>query len=137
MSTLTIYTDGGARGNPGPAGIGVYISGDGIDERIGETIGVATNNVAEYSAVLRAVNQIISLQGNHTITQLKFFLDSELVQRQLIGQYKVKDATMQQFHRQILTKLKELGLPYSFTHVRRELNTVADALYNAALDANL
>ena len=136
MSTLTIYTDGGARGNPGPAGIGVFISGDGVDEHIGETIGVATNNVAEYSAVLRAVDQIISLQGNHTITNLKFFLDSELVQRQLIGQYKVKDATMQQFHRQILSKLKELGLPYSFTHVRRELNTVADALYNAALDAN-
>lgn len=136
MSTLTIYTDGGARGNPGPAGIGVYICGEGIDERIGETIGIATNNVAEYSAVLRAVEQIISLQGNHTITNLKFFLDSELVQRQLIGQYKVKDVTMQQFHRQILAKLKELGLPYSFTHVKRELNKVADALYNAALDAN-
>lgn len=135
MHELTIYTDGGARSNPGPAGIGIHMYAEGFEEKIGETIGTATNNVAEYTAVLRAIETIIPLQGIHHFTKLSFFLDSELVQRQLIGQYKVKDPNMQEFHRTITSKLKELGIPFSFTHVRREQNKVADALYNAALDA--
>jgi ribonuclease HI len=137
MQELTIHTDGGARGNPGPSAVGVHLQGEGIDVRHGRCIGEATNNVAEYAGVIDAISQIILLQENHTFSKLNFFLDSELVQRQIIGQYKVKDAYLQQLHTQIVTQLKSLGVPYTFTHVRREQNKVADSLVNAALDGKL
>ncbi|CAN5176274.1 ribonuclease HI family protein [soil metagenome] len=137
MQELSIHTDGGARGNPGPSAVGVHLQSEGINVQHGRCIGEATNNVAEYTGVLDAIAQIILLQENHTFSKLNFFLDSELVQRQLLGQYKVKDATLQQLHSQVTSQLRTMGIPFTFTHVRREQNKVADSLVNAALDGKL
>jgi ribonuclease HI len=135
MSILTIHTDGGARGNPGPAAIGVVFDcGDEHFEH-GRAIGDATNNVAEYTAVLDALDQLPQITT--PVTELHFFLDSELVVRQILGQYRVKEATLQQLHAQVLQKVRATGLPYRFTHVRREQNTLADKLVNQTLDGTL
>jgi ribonuclease HI len=115
----------------------VHLQSEGINVRHGRCIGDATNNVAEYTGVLDAIAQIILLQENHTFSKLNFFLDSELVQRQLLGQYKVKESTLQQLHSQVTSQLRTLGIPFTFTHVRREQNKVADSLVNAALDGKL
>lgn len=135
MSTLTIHTDGGARGNPGPAAIGVVFDAEGFHEEIGHTIGDATNNVAEYSAVLEAINTLSEVPGAYETWH--FYLDSELVVRQLLGQYRVKDATLQGLHAEIIKKLRAAGVTYQFNHVRREQNKLADKLVNQALDGIL
>ena len=135
MSTITIHTDGGARGNPGPAAIGVFLEMNDWNYEYAGCIGDATNNVAEYKAVLKAAEIISDATITHPeITAIQFFLDSELVVRQLIGQYKVKDSTLQLLHQRILTLLRAAGHPFTFTHVPRAQNKKADALVNYALD---
>ena len=135
MKIITINTDGGARGNPGPAGIGVVIS-DGknrlaeIKERIGET----TNNVAEYTAVIRALGW---LQAN--IDQLKpdrinFYLDSMLIINQIIGVYKIKQEHLKLLNQEIQSKIKSINLPINFNYIPRTQNKLADKLVNQALD---
>src|ERR1700743_2315566 len=98
MAKLTVNVDGGARGNPGPAAIGVVVRDeDGeIVEAVGETIGKATNNVAEYRALLRGVE----LAAAHGATELELVGDSELVVRQIEGRYKVKNEAMKELHAQ-------------------------------------
>src|SRR3989338_8374827 len=93
MTKLTIYTDGGARGNPGPSGIGVAIYGSGEHpyKQIYEFIGEGTNNQAEYKALIRVLKEAKDLGG----TEVVCFLDSELVVNQLNGKYKVKEAGLQ------------------------------------------
>lgn len=137
MSDLTIFTDGGARGNPGPAAIGVYITTDsGYEKKWGRVIGETTNNVAEYTAVLDALELVESIQvtGELQLSQLKFFLDSELVVKQLTGVYRIKEPSLQELASKIIIRLKASMLPYSFTHVPRTQNKIADGLVNAALD---
>ena len=135
---LTIYTDGGARGNPGPAGIGVVIldeEGKTVKE-IAEYIGETTNNQAEYTAVVRALQECKKLFGEKLReTSIEVRMDSELVVRQLSGLYKVKEAGMkEQFAR--VAKLRLEDAPHIiFTHVRREKNKRADELVNQAIDA--
>jgi len=135
MKIITINTDGGARGNPGPAGIGVVIS-DGknrlaeIKERIGET----TNNVAEYTAVIRALGW---LQAN--IEQIKpdrinFYLDSMLIINQIIGVYKIKQEHLKLLNQEIQSKIKSINLPINFNYIPRTQNKLADKLVNQALD---
>jgi ribonuclease HI len=132
MSKVTVNVDGGARGNPGPAAIGVVLrdgGGEILEER-GERIGRATNNVAEYRALLAG----IELASAHGASELELIGDSELIVRQVEGRYKVKDATMRELH----TKVKQaLGgfERWSIQHVRREMNADADRLVNQALDA--
>jgi ribonuclease HI len=132
-----IHTDGGSRGNPGPAGIGVIIetqSGEIVLE-ISKYIGDTTNNIAEYSALVAALEKCTD-KNNASELELEFFLDSELVVRQLNGIYKVKDSNM----RDLYTKVKELEKKFAkttYTHVLRENNKKADKLVNEALDARI
>ncbi len=135
---LTIHTDGGARGNPGPAAIGFVVeSGGKIIFRHGECIGVATNNVAEYTAVISALEWLIKSQPNHhTLTTIQFFLDSSLVVNQINGQFKVKQASLKTLLASIIGLLDQLNLPTTFTYIPRSQNTLADALVNQALDSH-
>ncbi len=134
MKKLKIFTDGGSRGNPGEAAIGVVILNDDDGTRVGEIsekIGIATNNVAEYKAVLRALEYA---EENFGELQIDFILDSELVVKQLLGLYKVKNEDLKILYYSIKEKIISLGGEVSFTAVRREKNVEADALVNKALD---
>jgi ribonuclease HI len=128
---LTVNVDGGARGNPGPAAVGVVVSdGDGavLEER-GERIGAATNNVAEYRALLLGIERAAALGAG----ELELVGDSELVVRQVNGEYKVKDATLRELHAEVKRALAPFE-SWSIRHVRREQNAEADRLVNEALD---
>lgn len=135
MQKLTIHTDGGARGNPGPAAVGVVFDCEDWQQQHERYIGEATNNVAEYTGVLDAIEHIPKIMEERgSFAQIEFFLDSELVVRQLCGQYRVKEPALQQLHQSALSGLRSLAIPFTFTHVRREQNKLADALVNHALD---
>jgi ribonuclease HI len=126
-----INTDGGARGNPGPAGIGVVIknqAGQRLYAR-GAYIGETTNNVAEYTALVKALQEAKRLGA----TAVKVHMDSELIVKQMQGVYKIKQPALQELANTVLKLLKEFTQS-SFVHVRRELNAEADALVNQALD---
>ena len=129
MKKLTIYTDGGARGNPGPAGIGVHIKEVGDFK---EYIGEATNNQAEYKAVVLALAKAKEEGGE----ELDFYLDSKLVVEQLNGNYKVKDQDLGKLFIKIFN-LKQTFKKVTFTHVPREKNTEADKLVNEAIYQNI
>lgn len=138
MSLLTVHTDGGARGNPGPSAIGIVFTCGEWTQEHGEYSGEGTNNVAEYTAVVRALEEIPEiLAANTDITTIAFYLDSELVVRQITGVYRVKEATLQELYRQVTAKLRTLSIPVTFNHVRREQNKRADALVNFALDTHV
>ncbi|MDD5703756.1 MAG: ribonuclease HI family protein [Dehalococcoidales bacterium] len=129
MNKLVIHTDGGARGNPGPAGIGYVIECESkILEKKGECIGEATNNIAEYAAIIKA----LKAAKKYNPKEIECFLDSELVVKQVKGEYKAKDPKM----RELLNQLRELVFfkAIEFSHIRREKNKEADALVNKALD---
>jgi ribonuclease HI len=128
---LVVHVDGGARGNPGPAAVGVVVStpdGEVLDE-IGEVIGVATNNVAEYRGLLLGLERARALGA----TDIEVVNDSELVARQVKGDYKVKHAGLKPLHQQALAALRGFDR-WSIRSVPRERNARADALVNAALD---
>ena len=138
MKKLTIYTDGGARGNPGPAGIGavIYDEKKNIVKEIAEYIGETTNNQAEYKACLRAMEEAkkISAQDEPVSDwELDFYLDSELVVKQLKREYKVKNKDLAPLFMKIYN-LSQQFEKVTFTHVKREFNKEADALVNKALD---
>jgi ribonuclease HI len=132
LTKLVLHVDGGARGNPGPAAIGVVVSqpdGDLVDE-LAERIGVATNNVAEYRAVLRGLEQAAALGAR----EVELIGDSELVARQLTGAYKVKHAAMKPLHAEAMAALRGFDR-WSIRSVPRAQNARADGLVNQALDA--
>ncbi len=124
--------DGGSRGNPGPAAIAAVIATpDGeLLEELGERIGEATNNVAEYRAVLLGLERARALGAR----EVELIGDSELIVRQVHGEYKVKDETLRGLRDQVDRALREFDR-WSLRHVRREDNEAADLLVNAALDA--
>ena len=129
---LLVHVDGGARGNPGPAAIGAVVStpeGEVLDEA-SETIGEATNNVAEYKALLLGVERARALGG----TDVEVINDSELIAKQIQGKYKVKHAGLRPLHQQALAALRGLDR-WSIRSVPRAQNADADALVNQALDA--
>jgi ribonuclease HI len=129
---VVVHVDGGARGNPGPAAIGVVVSdpdGQVLDE-VAETIGVATNNVAEYRALLMGIERARALGAD----EIELVNDSELVARQLTGVYKVKHPAMKPLHEEALAALNGLRR-WTIRTVPRAENARADALVNAALDA--
>jgi ribonuclease HI len=128
---LTVHVDGGARGNPGPAAIAAVVSdADGeIIHEANETIGRATNNVAEYRALLLGIERGLMLGA----TELDLVGDSELIVKQVQGKYKVKDAGLKPLHAEVRSKLAGVG-DWSIRHVRREHNAEADRLVNEALD---
>jgi ribonuclease HI len=128
---LVVHVDGGARGNPGPAAIGVVVSepgGEVIDE-VAEQIGVATNNVAEYRALLRGLERARALGAS----EVELVNDSELVARQLTGAYKVKHPAMKPLYEQALAFLRGFER-WQIRSVPRAENARADELVNAALD---
>jgi len=138
MEKIIIYTDGGSRGNPGPAAIGVYVtdeSGAMVTE-VAETIGNATNNFAEYQGVLRGLQTVKEKYGKKTKTMdFELRLDSELVKKQLNGEYQIKEAGLVPHFIEIHNLRVSTFPQLTFTHVRRELNKEADRLVNEALDA--
>jgi len=128
---LVVHVDGGSRGNPGPAAIGVVVAdSDGaVLDEVAEAIGVATNNVAEYRALLRGLERARDLGA----TEVEIVNDSELIARQLTGAYKVKHPAMKPLYLEAMAALRA----FERWHVRtvpRALNASADALVNAALD---
>ena len=135
MKKITVWSDGGARGNPGPAAIGVVIKeGENLLEEISEEIGDATNNIAEYTAVLRGLEVLRSRFGAETKElEIEWKLDSELVERQLAGAYKIKNPGLRELYLQI-QDLRVHFPQLNFVHVRREFNKEADRLVNEALD---
>ena len=128
---LTVNVDGGARGNPGPAAIGVVIRDQtgAILGTVSEVIGEATNNVAEYRALLAGIGQARLLGAS----EIELLGDSELVVRQVRGEYKVKNPGIKPLHTEVLGELAQFD-DWSIEHVRREMNSEADALVNDALD---
>lgn len=133
MPKLIINTDGGSRGNPGPAGIGVVFSDeDGkIIAKFMEYIGEATNNIAEYRALILALEKAKDFEAD----EIECRLDSELVVKHLKGEYKVKDEKMKALYDEVQGLI--FFKPVKFVHVRRELNKEADALVNTVLDQAL
>ena len=132
---LIIYTDGGARGNPGPAGIGVYITdaeGKMLEEHA-VYLGVATNNQAEYKAVLLGLERALSLGA----TEVEVRADSELIIKQTTGLYKVKHPDLLPLHLELKNLETLLKNHVHFKHVRRERNKEADRLANEAMDRGM
>lgn len=130
--SVRIHVDGGARGNPGPAGAGIVIStaDDGtVLYQAGLFLGIATNNVAEYKGLLAGLRAAAKLGAS----QVEAFSDSELIVRQLNGQYRVKNAGLRPLYEQVL-QLQGQFDRFSIRHVRREQNKEADRLVNQALD---
>ncbi len=132
--SLNIYTDGGARGNPGPAAIGVVIKdiNNKIIHQFGHTIGPATNNLAEYQAVIAALEYLNT--NKHKSDSINFFLDSRLVVNQLNGLWKVKDTNLRQKVITIRQLEGTLNTAIKYTAIPREKNFEPDALLNQALD---
>lgn len=136
-SNIKVFTDGGARGNPGPAAIGVYVT-DEKDAKIagfGKAIGFATNNVAEYKAVIEALSWIIENKKSLVKTaKIHFFLDSKLVCSQIIGIFKVKDANLRNLLFDVRERETQINFPIYYKHIPREENTKADEFVNQTLD---
>lgn len=132
MQKLIIFTDGGARGNPGPAGIGAALKNENgeIVAEISEYLGVATNNQAEYKALLAALEKARELRAE----TLECYLDSELIVKQLKGEYKVKNKGLLPLFFEV-QNLSKAFQQISFSHVKRELNQEADRLANLAMDS--
>ena len=127
---LVVYCDGGARGNPGPAAVGVVIfNGEGnLRDKCGKYLGITTNNEAEYAGVIEALSHSELSEESH----INFFLDSLLVVQQLNGLWKVKEPRL----RELVLKIRQLeaGRKVTYTHIPREKNRQADLLVNETLD---
>jgi ribonuclease HI len=124
------HIDGGARGNPGPAGYGVHIQrDDGTVIELKQSLGIATNNVAEYNALLAALRWA----AQHAMKALHVRSDSELLVKQLTGVYRVKNPGLQPLHDEARALMRGVGR-VTFEHVRREFNKEADRLANEAID---
>lgn len=136
MSKIIIYTDGGSRGNPGDAAIGVFFPD--LGKEYGEAIGKATNNVAEYSALILALKKAKQLLGKDGAgrADIEVRSDSELMVNQLTGRYKLKEEGLKDLFIEVWNLKQEFG-SVSFRHVPREENSRADALVNRALDTLL
>ena len=130
---LTAYVDGASRGNPGPASFGVVFqdSEGNTLKTLASRIGTATNNIAEYYALIFALQEAIIMGAG----ELQVYTDSELVARQFSGEYKIKEPTLQQLFL-LVTHLRQGFSKLSVTHVPREKNKLADAAANQALDGS-
>ena len=128
---MTIYVDGGSRGNPGPAAVGAVIIQKGKEiSRLSEAIGTATNNEAEYLALIAALEETRHLGA----TSVHVKMDSELMIRQLLKKYKVKSQTLRPLYEKVVNLLREYR-DVGLEKIPREKNALADGLVNAALDA--
>ena len=134
MTVLNVYTDGGARGNPGPAAIGVVVKDKQgkIVYELGRTIGAATNNVAEYQAVIDALQWLKLRPKADRPLAVNFYSDSTLIVHQIKGEWKIKQAHLKQLFERV--HWLENNLTTTYTVIPREQNSPADALVNQALD---
>lgn len=140
LASINIYTDGGSRGNPGQASLGVYIeSEDGMEiKSIGKTLGIATNNIAEYSAIKEALSWIFKNKKEfEKLKRINFFMDSNLAVSQLNGIYKIKNSNIRNIFFEIKGLENQINIPIYYTHIPREKNKKADSLVNLALDGKL
>ena len=128
---VVVNVDGGARGNPGPAAIAAVLTNPdgGLIEQLGKPIGRATNNVAEYRALLLGIERAQALGAR----EVELVGDSELIVKQVKGEYRVKDAGLQPLHAEVKAALTGFDR-WSIRHVRREHNAAADRLVNETLD---
>jgi ribonuclease H / adenosylcobalamin/alpha-ribazole phosphatase len=128
----TLFTDGGARGNPGPAAYGYVLEADDgtVLAAHGERIGVATNNVAEYRALIAGLEKALELG----LDEVGVVSDSELLVKQMTGDYRVKNEALRELHSEASRLARRID-DVSYTAVRREHNELADRLVNEALDA--
>lgn len=134
-----MFADGGARGNPGPAAAAfvVYDDGGKVVGEGGDFIGEATNNVAEYKAVILAMKWILDKKRDLGPGRVDFYLDSQLVVRQLNGDFKIKSSTLLPLAAAIKKAEQLLKVPVSFSHVGRDNNKMADSLVNEIIDKKL
>ncbi len=132
---LTIQTDGGSRGNPGPSGIGVIVTDETgkIHYQGSEYLGIKTNNEAEYLALLHSVRWLISANLT-SVTAVQYKLDSKLVVEQIQKHWKIKEARLQALAQECWALLQQLKFPVKFQHVLRAANAQADQLANQAMD---
>lgn len=136
--TLTIYTDGGSLNNPGEAAIAYVIyTGETLRTQFTKRIGTASNNVAEYTALIEALNTVKNTLKNQAVDSIRVFADSLLMVNQLNGLYKIKEARLQELHLQVKLLEKEISMPITYTHVLRDKNQVADSLVKKALAKSL
>ena len=128
----TLYTDGGARGNPGPAAFAYVLEGDDgtVLAAHGETIGVATNNVAEYRGLVAGLAKAVELE----VPEVDVVSDSELLVKQMRGEYKVKNEALRELSLEAAQLARRLDR-VDYRHVRRAQNELADRLVNEALDS--
>lgn len=131
--TIVAFTDGASRGNPGDGGIGVILKDEhgATFQRLSGYLGETTNNIAEYSALLACLHAV----GKTSCSRLVVHSDSELMVRQLKGEYRVKDATLKQYHQKVQALLQSAPFDFIIKHVRREENKEADAMANLAIDS--
>ncbi len=123
----SLYCDGASSGNPGKSGVGVVLTAEGNTYEMSESIGIATNNVAEYTALLRGLDKAKSLK----IESLKIFVDSELLVKQVLGEYRVKSENLTGLYHNVMSRLKGFK-SYTIAHVPREQNKQADKLAKKA-----
>jgi len=129
---MKIHVDGGARGNPGPAAIGAVLDNGQEKYFISEYIGIATNNIAEYTAMYEALKKAQELKYD----EVEVYSDSELIVKQLNGEYRVKNQDLKKIHDRI-NSLAEGFHKVRYIHVKREYNKEADSMVNKALDERL
>lgn len=137
IQKLNLFTDGGARGNPGPAAIGVFITGESGQKiaGFGKRIGVSTNNVAEYKAVIAGLSWILKNKEKLSESaKIDFFLDSNLVCSQIIGIFKIKNSQLRSLLFEVREKESEIGISIHYSCIPREKNKEADSFVNLALD---
>ncbi len=134
--TISVFTDGAARGNPGKAGIGIVIKDDrgAVLAELKEYIGTSTNNNAEYSALLRALEYILESETLRC-SGVVVYTDSELMARQIRGEYKVKEPGLKLMYQKVILLLKSAPFSFTIRHIPRTQNAEADALANEAIDA--
>ena len=141
MSIIKVYTDGASRGNPGKAGIGIIIYDENnfILASFKEYLGEATNNQAEYKALLKSTELIKKIieSGDKDFDEIEFFADSELMVKQVTFDYQIKEPQLALLNNSFHVKMKKLGKKYIINHIDREINKAADRLANQAIDGKL
>lgn len=136
MDQIAVYTDGGSRGNPGPAA-SAFIIEDSQGKKIHEEgfyLGETTNNVAEYTAVLKAVEWLKKCSVFGVQCSVNFYLDSLLVVNQMAGKFKIKDPRLKDIYNKISFQISNLKSQIKWNHIPREKNMLADALVNSVLN---
>lgn len=136
---LSIYTDGGSRGNPGISGYGFVVYDQNHHQLYQQSkfLGIKTNNEAEYMGVIDALVWVQQNITRFSPQKITFFSDSQLLVRQLQGLYKVKSANLKPLFQTTISLIDQINVPVTFTDIRRESNQLADSLANQAMDRSL